>query len=350
MFEEKNIKKYLHEVKNIKKSYKLIDIHVHPTEIIFNKLDYYPDINKKGVYSKIKTRYFPPQIEPIKEIENNTIGTTINERLKNKIQLLMLNKLYTHIGPKVIRDHMRLSGIDEVLLLPVAPCDEPVEEQMNLITSMFGNNNKFSLAYSVPNTVNDNNICNILKSAINRYHVKAVKVHPNITGINLTSRKGINRLEAITSACNEHKLPLIIHGGKSPIVINKDTSEYGIIKNLKRIDWNISKETVVIAHAGMFGYGPEELKNEVLPSLKKLLSQYNNIMVDISGLDLKNLPILLNNINQDRIIFGSDSLYTAQWLSIVMLLFALDKLFKNIEEKFIQIVSFNPKKYILKEI
>ena len=350
MFEENRIKRYLQLVKDIKKEYKLIYIHVHPLEIIFNTLKYVPNSQNNNIYSIHNSKYIPPKIGPFKIEQYNKVNRVDNDGIMNKFALMKINKSYSHIGLKVISDHMKLSGIDSVMLLPVAQSNESANDQMDIITKIYGTNGKFVYAYSIPNSIINENILDVVKESVRRFNIKALKLHPNITGINLSSKTGIQRVEAILSVSNEMQLPLIIHGGRSPVIKNKDTSEYSIIKNLIKVDWGISKETVVIAHAGAFGCEVEEYENDVFPILKKMLSHFSNIMVDISGLDINILLKVLKHINADRIIFGSDALYNMQWIYTVMLLYALDELYDSVEEKFIQIVSLNPRKYVLKEL
>ncbi len=337
-------------VKEIKKSYQLIDIHVHPTEIIFNNIDYYPSLQNEGVYSKENCKYNPPKIEHINSNINSVWDDSFDERLKNRVQILMIKKLYNHIGPGVLNDHMTLSGIDKVLLLPVAPSNGSIEKQMKVIKNIYGNDDRFVFAYSVPNSVDIGNIYMSIKVAIDKYDIQAVKLHPNITEINLDSALGKERVEAILSACNELKLPLIVHGGKSPILKNNNASEYSTISNLEKIDWGIIKETVVIAHAGTYGCDLEEVDERILTRLTKMLNRYDNIKIDISGISCNFLMIVLRTINHDRILFGSDALYNMQCLSVVSFYNAISMLFRNIEEKIVQIMNINPKRYILKEI
>ena len=119
--------------------------------------------------------------------------------------------------------------------------------------------------------------------------------------------------------------------------------------NLEKVDWSISTETVVIAHAGTYGHEPEEVENNILPRINKMLNRYDNLMVDISGIGSNILIQILKNVDYNRILFGSDALYNVQWLSIVVLLYTLEKVYKKVEEHFLQIVSLNPLKYILKK-
>ena len=142
---------------------------------------------------------------------------------------------------------------------------------------------------------------------------------------------------------------MVVHGGRSTILKNPETAAYGSIDNLESINWGISSETVIIAHAGAYAYNLKEAEQEVFPRLKKMLSRHDNLMVDISALDIESLIFVLNNIDVEKILFGSDALYESQWASIVKLWCALLKTMPNINEAFIQIAGRNPLRCINKD-
>ena len=56
------------------------------------------------------------------------------------------------------------------------------------------------------------------------YDVKAVKLHPNISRIDPATSHGMERVESILGACSRARLPLIVHGGRSPILGDDRTS------------------------------------------------------------------------------------------------------------------------------
>ena len=153
----------------------------------------------------------------------------------------------------------------------------------------------------------------------------------------------------ILESCKKTKLPLIIHGGKSPLIKKKKSWNYGVIENLVNVDWGISKYTVVISHAGSYGCDESELEISILPKLNKLLSKFDNLFIDTADLDIDVLIKILETIDKERIIFGSDALYELQWISIVKLVHALKTNWSKAEERFLKITSFNPIKYILRE-
>jgi hypothetical protein len=114
------------------------------------------------------------------------------------------------------------------------------------------------------------------------------------------------------------------------------------------MDWGISNEPVVIAHAGAFQCGVTELEKDVFPIIGSMLRGNDNLFVDISGLCFRSLTMVLSEVDNDRILFGSDALYEPQWASVVMLMRALEGKEKNVEESYIRISSENPSRTIFK--
>jgi len=72
-------------------------------------------------------------------------------------------------------------------------------------------------------------------------------------------------------------------------------------------------------------------------------------MVDISATEFEALCLILDNVDHERIVFGSDALYELQWKTVVKLMHGFKLMHKNYKEKFIQITSKNPLKLFRKE-
>jgi hypothetical protein len=347
MIDIAQINKYFEMCRDLHNSYEYLDIHVHPIDIVTGQLNYLPNKNIKGLYSrKESSEYFLPKIEPIHCEAVKPQNNNCAENIRRKIELLMSRKRYDNIGPKVFEDLMTLGGIDKVLFLPVAPCEGNVEEQMRMLMEIYGNNNKFQFAYSVPNDIEDDHIYGTLKNAVSRYGIKAIKIHPNITGINLATKMGIERTEALLSASSRIKLPVIIHGGKSSFLEDKNAREYAVTANLENIDWSLSDSPIVISHAGCYGVDQDEMGSVVLPKIKNMLRRYENILLDTSGIDMQCLTLVLRNVDSDRIVFGSDALYHAQWVGIIYLIESIKRVYRNIEEILLKILSTNASKII----
>jgi len=339
--EEKQVKKYLRSVKELKEGYAFYDMHVHPFELIFSQFEYQVNPDVPGLYSVNGATYTPPKLHTLqwKQAFNDKAQP---DQWRDKIFSIMIRKLYGHTGPKVLGEHMKLSGTDKVLLLPVAPPFGEMEPQMEAITTIFGNDKRFLIGCSIPNSVKNEELDHYVKTMFDQYKIQAVKLHPNVTEMDLASNDGKERVEMILSTCGKYGLPLVVHGGRSTILKNPETAAYGSIDNLESINWGISGETVIIAHAGAYAYNLKEAEQEVFPRLKKMLSRHDNLMVDISALDIESLIFVLKNIDVEKILFGSDALYVSQWASIVKLWCALLKTMPNINEAFIQIAGRNP--------
>jgi len=348
MISREEVKQYLTRVKELKSSYRLFDIHAHPFEIIFNQFHYRMKPDQGGLYSIDASPYQPPKLTALR-LENAFRADSQTEGdLRGGLSWIALREVYSHTGPKVFDDHMNLSGIDQVLLLPVASPGEATDQSMETLIEMFGPDGPFLFGCSIPNRIRHEDMSEFLKERIKRYGIEAVKLHPNITGIDLGTRQGKERVEGILKACGELELPLIIHGGRSPVVKNSKTSEYGMLRYFQDIDWKISPEAVVIAHAGGYGCSPGELEEEVLPILQRLLSRYPNLMIDLSGLEMNVLGLFFRKVDLGRILFGSDGLYTAPWAALVKIAHALLREGLNLEKGLIEIVSLNPSMFIFK--
>ncbi len=351
VIDKEKISKYLQIIREIGRYYKPIDVHVHPTDIIFDSYVYVQDDFNEDVLSLSGSRYSEPQVYPI--YLNNREDTSIKNNSSNMFNMQLssfkIRNAYKSIGAKVLSDQMSLSGIGQSLLLPVAPRTGGLEHQFDHLLRYYNNCAQYLLSYSFPNEIEDTQISDTLKTVTKRVVLHAVKIHPNITGIDLNSSLGVDRVEAILNAASAEQLPVIVHGGRSPILKGHPSCCYSEIKKLAKIDWKISMKSIVIAHAGGYGYTVAEFKSEVLPVLKKLLSKHSNLSVDISALHYDVLETVLANINHDRILFGSDFFYVPQWQCIALLAHALTHLIPDIEVPLVKIMSLNARRCILNE-
>lgn len=348
MLEQREIEKYLETVKYIKQSYELYDTHVHPLEVVFDRIRYRVNPACRDLYSVDGLEFRPPGISPLKMNVEQCEKVLPGIWSRSNILSMIMTSLYSHTGPAVFNAHMGLSGIDRILLLPVAPSSGPGDTQLPLMAKMFGQNKKFLYGCSVPNCVPNQKVKGFVKDMVNRYHVKAVKLHPNITEIDLSSSAGKERVEGILTACGDFGLPLIVHGGSNAVLPNPKAAVYGAIQNLKDIDWGISRAAVVIAHAGAYCQAMSDTEREILPALKRMLKRYGNIMVDLSGLGIDIVMTVIRSIGTERIVFGSDALYEQQWASLVRLLLALEKTGNDVEEGLVQIACRNVETYLFR--
>jgi predicted TIM-barrel fold metal-dependent hydrolase len=182
---------------------------------------------------------------------------------------------------------------------------------------------------------------------IENYYIAGVKIHPNVSEIDLGTWEGKKRVERIIGASDRFNLPVIIHGGRNNILDN-DRSRFAELSNFQDIDLR-SSTPVVIAHGGAYGLRASEVSDEIVPVLKKLLSKYDNLYIDVAGLSDDIILLFLSFIGTDRILFGSDALYENQAVMGMRLLFALERSHLNVEDSLIRILSSNAARIIFRE-
>jgi hypothetical protein len=341
-------RKYLDFAKSLSKSHQFFDMHVHPFEVVFSGCAYLSHPDQEGYYTTGKSSFSAPWLHDIVTEEKSDQVAFSASSQGMLIAKMRLSSLYSHTGSKVFEAHMALSGIDRILLLPVAPREGDVDAQMIAMEKMFTNREIFCFGWSVPNSLHDEQIFDSAKSAVNRFDISAIKIHPGQTEINLSTDPGKHRVNCILEVCRKLHLPLILHAGKYPLARIPQATDYSTINALKDLEWDISPFPVVFAHAAVFSCDLGEIEDQILPTLKKMLSRFENIFVDISQLDVHKLISTLNSIPIDRILFGSDALYDDQWKAIVKLLIALEKVSSRVEEDFLKIMVHNPANYIFK--
>jgi predicted TIM-barrel fold metal-dependent hydrolase len=339
---KEDVRKCLDHVKRLQTVCPLIDIHVSPYEVIFNEFDYERNPQFEGVFSITNERYTPPSIGPIRlESRSGKKPNKKHEEISWLISLMLYRKLYAHIGPRIFIDQMNLSGLSKVLLLPVVHPSSHGVEQVRWMFDLYKGDERFLFGYCIPNSVRDQDILPVIKNAIRDYQIKAIKVHPNITGIDLATKKGKQRIESILDACQKARMPLIIHGGVSPVLKNPGAKNYASLDNLGQIKWAMMDTPLVISHAGMMGCSVAEAK-EKMPLLKRILAANDNVMIDISALGVDVLCLIFKQIDHQKILFGSDAIYFAQWSAVANFFYALRESVSNPEDSFIRIAGMNP--------
>ncbi len=257
--------------------------------------------------------------------------------------------LYDEKGLRPFVSQMELCGIDRVLLLPVASSESAVEAQLLEMERVFGGDRRFYFAWSLSNSTRNEDVAHVAGKAVERYGVQAVKVHPAVAEIDLTSCYGKEKVESALQFCGQHRLPMLVHGGKSALARDAAVRTSGCIRNLCEIDWGTSKAAVVMAHAGAYGCGSGEMKEDVLPRLTRLLSKHDNVVVDISGLGILQMQSVLQNVEAERILFGSDALYEPMWKALAKLMAALERTTTSMEEALVKIISTNPRRLVFQK-
>ncbi len=349
MISRKAVGEYLSIAKSIKGSHLFFDMHTHPFEVIFRANDYHPHPDQNGLYTTGESEFSPPQISELISMANDNVRDVSGIFRRPAVSWKRLSSLYAHTGEVVFEAQMSLSWIDRILLLPVAPPEGSIDDQMPIIERMFQDREKYHFGWSVSNNIKNEDISESAMDAIDRFGIEAIKIHPGQMEIDPTSTSGKLRLEAILDTCNSLRLPLILHSGNSPLTRIPEAATFSTIDTFKDIHWDISAYPVVFAHAASYNCSIEEMKHHILPLLKKLMQQYHNLFIDISGLDISRLTQVFHYVPIERILFGSDSLYEAQWQVVVKLLYSLQQISSSLEEDFLNIISFNPLQYIFRQ-
>jgi predicted TIM-barrel fold metal-dependent hydrolase len=341
------VKEYLDRITRVAAEGVLSDMHVHPFEVMSSDIQYRKNNKAVGVYSTDNSPYEPPVIGPLPErtISKNE-KPVVKAELKKKMTLLQARRLYTHTGPAVLGDHMAISGVSRMLLLPVAGHGESGFKQMELMMDMFGDDGRYSFGFCVPSDTPEKNVSQVVGVAMDRYKIIALKIHPNISGIDLSKTAGVKKVESFLQASRDHGLSVVVHGGLSPDLFQDEFTALATMDNLKQVDWDITDQTVVIAHAGCFGYSAAQADRDVLPELDSLLGRHDHLVVDTSGINADIIKLVLTRVDLDRILFGSDALYFPTWLSLVRLLSILDKCSSSSEEILYRLAGTNVKRRI----
>lgn len=343
IIDEKKIKELLCLAQEIKNEHAYYDIHVHPLDIFSEFVGKPINVTEK---KQMYTDYQPPKIVAIKDEGN---FSNVTDRVMNLCKSFVIKKRYARADKQLLIDHMELSLIDKMYLLPVPSKNGRIIDQLEYLSLFYKNEERIQCGGSISNDVKISDIMAFMTFIKKRFNIKTIKIHPNITCINTTLAAGKERIEAILSACSELHLPAIIHGGRSAMLADKTQQDYGTIENLKDINWGISKKKVVIAHAFCHDYDALHVKKHIITKLRNLCDKYDNIIFDLSNLNFDSMIYIIDNIDNNRIVFGSDALYEHQWAAVAKLLVCLSRSTKNIEDSFMKIISLNPKKYLFKE-
>lgn len=333
--------KYLEIVHQLKGECAFYDVHAHPFEIFHDKEEYTRHPRDRRIYASDGSDFVPPSISDVL-IDTDTRSRSVLRLFSRAAGLAQLGDAFRHTGPGVFEQHGAVSGMDHVLLLPVANPDGPGEARMTEMARMFDQKDRFLPGGCIPGSVETVNIDRYLRDAADRFGWRAVKLHPPVNGLDPSASSGRDRIEAVLEACGRCGLPVVIHGGRCPVLKNSPASDYGVLKNLCRIDWGAGGAPVVIAHAGLYGYDIESIERTLLLTLNRLLEQYDHLRVDLSGLNAGAISLILKNTDQHRVLFGSDMLYEIQWQMVVRTMYAIEHSGGPLEESFIRMAGQNP--------
>jgi predicted TIM-barrel fold metal-dependent hydrolase len=341
---------YLSALSGIRASCRLYDIHVHPYEILFDRFQYQADRSAPSLFTIPGKSYAPPALTRLKFPEITDLDDEMRSQRLQGIAALFLAKIYGSVGERVFADQMKLSGIGKMLLLPVASGrgETDFRSRMNWVKELYRDEERFWLAGSVPPAISVDEISPYVTLLVREFGIRAVKCHPVVSELDLATPERQRWLEALLQACGDAGLPLIIHGGRNNPYWGGSRGNFGAIQHMREIDFSLSREPVVLAHAGFHNCRVQEIEQEGLPILRRLLDRHANLYVDISGLGFEPLKTVLRLVESERVLFGSDALYAPEWEVVATTLHALKTLGMPWEERFVEIAGTNPEKTIFR--
>lgn len=350
MIDKMAVQRYLAIIQEIAASVCLTDSHVHPYEVMYDDCRYAPNADIDGVYSTGNASYVPPMIDSISLEAPVAPASNTPRALVERMMLLTMRRRFTHTGPQCWLDQASLAGIARFVLLPVAQPGRNADARMAEMTKMFGGTPQFMLGYSLPNTLTPELVEEDIERAIKKYDIRVLKVHPTLSGHDLTAVEGQARVDALLKTAQSTCLPVVLHGGVSPSMrYPPEVCQQGELNNLAKLDLGATEHPVIIAHAGAFGIDAAEFERRVLPQLHHLLSKFNHLWVDTSALTVDVLSVLLDQVKSERIVFGSDAFYEPSWKAAVKLYWVLEQKFSQPAELFARIAGENSQKIFVKE-
>ena len=320
------------------RTYAFLDLHVHPYEVLSGDTRFKPDSQTEGLFTKGLFKYRPPELDSEIVILPNPPQSAPDDQ---RALLLAAQFTYNHTGSKVFADQMDLAGLSGALLLPVARTAGKAEEMLEVSQKMFQMDDRMFLGCALPIGIQPDKLGTFFRSAHNTNRIRAIKLHPNLAGIDPLTKEGRDLVNASLTVAGELNLPIVVHGGRSPGLEPAESREYGTISRLAMINWSISNAPVILAHAGCYGLTHTEAI-EALIILDNLLEKHSNLMADISNLEPSILRLALEKISSNRLIFGSDALYVPIWKAWVRFLQTLQLVSTHPDDDLIRIASLNP--------
>ncbi len=350
MIDKTSVDRYLATIREIGASVPLTDCHAHPYEVMFDDCRYEPNPEVAGVYSTGTAKYVPPTSDGISLESPSSPAPDTPRDLVERMMLLTMRRRFAHTGPQCWLDQGRLAGIERFVLLAVAQPGRTADARMAEMAEMFGDDPHFLWGYSLPNTLTPERVEEDIYQAIRKYDFSVLKVHPTLSGHELTAAEGRDRVNALLKTAQRVGMPVILHGGKSPSVRYPPTAcQQGELDQLAKLDLAGTRYPIVIAHAGAFGMDAEAFQHRVLPQLHELLFKHDHLLVDTSALSVDVIGVLVDQISHDRILFGSDALYEPPWKSAVKLYWVLERNFSRPDDLFALIAGQNPEILFTKE-
>ena len=306
----------------------VIDSHVHATEVIYDRIRYRstdePVMSVEG-----PEKYQKPSIEPARL---SVVPSRIDPRFKDRFVRMAIDRLYQFSGPQVLLDQMDTANVEKAILLPVAHKDSPISEQMDVVQACCAASDRLIPAYSVHDSVDDCDLVEHMRAARNEYGLRLIKVHTNFSGINIAQDAGFSRINNLIDACGELALPRVFHGGESPILGERPERSFGTIENLKELNWGATSAPVVIAHFGVYGPASESkrIPDRWVAAVRALLDKHSHIYLDTSGVAYPAVRRMMEVIEPNRLLFGSDAYYVPIYRQVAFVMHALFELGRDL--------------------
>ncbi len=322
---------------DVGETFPFLDFHVHPFDVFAGDTGYQSDNQVEGLYCKGSSVYHPPRVQASAECPKTPPASSITLR-----SLVLASRFaYTHTGPKVLADQLDVAGLASALLLPVARNPGAAENLLQVSAHIFPNDGRLLPGCAFPLGMPPAKLDSFFRSARETWGIRAIKLHPNLTGVDPLTEFGRELIEAMLAAAGSLHLPVVMHGGRTLALEPVACREYGTLAHLANVDWGVSSAPVIIAHGGLYGLTEEEA-SAALDVLERLFERYPNLMADTSNLEPPILRLLLEKVARNRLIFGSDALYIPIWKSWVGFLQTLRLVSQHPEDDLIRIASRNP--------
>jgi hypothetical protein len=330
----------LMRAKELGREFPFFDFHVHPFDVLSGDTTYQADNSIDGLFRKCPLPYRPPSISQKRETSKER--TTQRPSGNSPQAYILASRLaYTFTGRKVLADQLDLIGFAGALLLPVARGTGDAERLLAAGREMFGDHNRFFMGSPIPIGLSPDKLLGFYQSAREQWGICAIKVHPNLAGVDFLRKSGRDLIEATLLAAGTLGLPVVIHGGRTPGMEPCELRELGSILRLKEINWGLSSAPVIFAHGGCYGLAEPEVITG-LSILNGLFDKYPNLMADTSNLEVPVLKLILEKVDCNRLLFGSDALYVPIWKAWLRFLQALFEISFRPENDLIRIASLNP--------
>ncbi len=299
----------------------ITDIHVHATEVVRDRIRY-RDCSGSVYPSNPDQPYQPLEMAAVRLEEPKSAVTAMHNRMSE----MAFQRAYRNTGPAVFLDQMDRAGVQRAVLLPVAHSTASLDDQLAVIDGMCRASSRFVAGFSVPSDVSTKDIGAFLRERQKRCQIGMLKVHPNICGVDLGSADGLQRIEAILSVANSLRIPVLFHGGCSPILGDTPAARFSVVDNLARIDWSLTAAPVVIAHFGIYGCRDHttEASGATRAAFLKLLDENPNLFTDTSGISYEAIRSMIDLVPTDRIVFGSDALYVPMYRQVALVMAAIE--------------------------